>query len=283
MSVYLDNTGSKSVPVQVKLTNYMLEEGYQLRENEASSSVSQVIVTGPEGALDNVAYARITLNLGKITKTITYNGELVLVDAAGNEIKSNYIRMQNSQTTVTVPVYKYRDVPVDILYKYGYLDDTNSVVNVEPQTVRVIGEADDVDLVHISYTIDEKMLEGNTKYSFDINLPDGIENVDGVDEVQVVIRHVGTSLTNLTLFDIEAKNPNQLNYTVLQPAIKVKLRGPSSLVSAITTEDIKATIDLSGAKENSGTVTVPVTLSFAEEYEGYVYEIGEYSVTVRIG
>ena len=117
VSVYLDNTGSKSVPVQVKLTNYMLDEGYQLRENEAKLSVSQVVVTGPEGALDNVAYARITVNPGgKITKTITYNGELVLVDEAGNEIKSNYIRMQNSQTSVTVPVYKYRDIPVEILY-----------------------------------------------------------------------------------------------------------------------------------------------------------------------
>ena len=125
-------------------------------------------------------------------------------------------------------------------------------------------------------------MEGNTTYNFNINLPDGIENADDVEDVKVTVRHVGTSLTSLTLFGIEANNPNNISYTLLQPAIRVKLRGTNSLISEITADDITATIDLSGAKDSTGTVTVPVTLSFSNRFEGYVYEIGEYSVKVRI-
>lgn len=47
--VYLDSTTSVSVPVRVRYSTYMLDDGYEL--GDAVPSASQITVSGPEDVL----------------------------------------------------------------------------------------------------------------------------------------------------------------------------------------------------------------------------------------
>ncbi len=283
ITVYLDNTVSTAVPVEIKLVNYMIEDGYELGESEASSSVSEVIVTGPEKALESISCARITLDLGHVTRSVTYTGGMALYDTSGNEVKNPYIKMQTTETTVTVPVYKLREVPLKLSYKYGYYNDSNSNVTINPSTVLLKGEVSAVDAVELKFDIDEKQITSDTTYKVNISLPDGIINVNGIESAEVSIKHIGTATKKIDIYQINAYNPNNLQYTVQTKKLSVNLRGNSSLLSTITEDDITAEVDLSAANQASGTVLVPVTFSFSDQYSGNVYELGTYSASVKIG
>lgn len=282
VNVYLDNTTTTSVPIRVRVVDYMLEEGYELGESDITTSIGSVSVSGPAAELDNISCAQITVALGHVTRTVTCSGELELIDGNGNPVKSNYIKLMNSYATVTVPVYKYRTLPLDVTYKYGYYNDSNTSITVEPSSVTIKGEADLVDSASWSYEIDEKKIISDGNYSVKISLPDGVENVSGEDSASISISHTGMADKEITISEFNVINPGDLEYAVINDSLNITIRGNSSLVNFITEQSITASIDLSAQKNVSATVLVPVTVTFAGIYDGNVYELGSYSVSVRI-
>ena len=50
----------------------------------------------------------------------------------------------------------------------------------------------------------------------------------------------------------------------------------------ISPSNVRAALDLSGYTNASGVTSVPVRFSFSALYQGSVYELGEYRVSVRI-
>ncbi len=212
ITVYADNTSSVSVPVITEITNFMLEDGYELGRNDITTDIQNVTVTGPESVISQIEYAKISADIGHVTRTVTYSGNISLVDSFGNTVTNSYIKTNVSYVTATIPVYKYRDVPITVTYKYGYFDDQNVTVSVDPMTVRVKGEPDAVDAVRLQYEIDEKKISGDTSYTVSIMLPDGVKNVNAVEAAVISIELKGISSRILSVYNISVINPDGIAY-----------------------------------------------------------------------
>ncbi len=280
--VYLDNTTSVSVPVRVKLSEYILQDSYEIGLNDITTSIQTVRVTGPESLLSTIECAQISLALGNITRSVTCIGALTLVDASGDTVSSSYIRMAQNEATVTIPVYQYRTLDLKVQYRHGYFNDENVEIKVEPASVTVRGEADVVNQLSWEYTLDEKAMQGDGVYNVALTLPEGVTNIDGVSSVSISVTHIGTKTKVLPITNFQVLNTGGRTYEMVTKTLNVTLRAEQALLALLTPEDVTAIIDLGSNQYSGDNVTVPVTFRFSGAYSGKVYEVGTYSATIRL-
>lgn len=279
--VYLDSTTSVSVPVRVRYSTYMLDDGYEL--GDAVPSASQITVSGPEDVLKTVEAAEVSLDLGHISGSVSVTGNIVLVGKDGEEITNPYLKLQTSSVQVSVPVYITKTLPLTVGFKYGYLDDSNSKVSITPSQITVKGEASVLNkLTELSVaTIDEKHVQSDSMV-YEIVPPDGVYLSSADQTATVSIEHIGTELKSIVIDNFTVENPNGLKYELQSKSITVAIRGPSFILTYITADSITATVRLNFDKAVSGTSTVPVEIAINNTLGGVVYEVGEYTMPVRI-
>lgn len=281
ISVYLDISTSVTVPVEVKYTNYMIDEGYEL--GEAVPSESSVTVTGPKSVVETVSHALAELDLGHIENTVKVSSKLSLVDMNGETVANPYVKLQSNEITVTVSLYTEKTVPLSVDTKYGYLTPSNSLISITPPTVRVKGEPstlEALDSITIA-TLDEKHLSGDTMTQ-KIVLPDGVLMNDGTETATITVKHIGTSVKTVTVDNISVVNPGGLSYELMTESVEVKLRGPTEELSNLTGDSVKATLELDFDKNKKVTGSSSVPLKITVSGAAGVYEIGDYSAVVKI-
>lgn len=283
VTVYADNTTSVTVPVKVNVTKFLLEDGYELDTADTVTNPKTVTVTGPESVLQSITEARLDADIGHVTRTVTYSGDLVLVDGAGNEVTNSYIRMSASYVTATIPVYKYREVPIEVIFKNGLFNPSNCEATVTPSSIRILGDAEAVDAVRLEYEIDEKRITASTNtYTVKITLPEGVENVSMIDTATISLTLKGVATKKISVTDFRVVNPQNLNYEPLVDPLSITVQGETALVNRIGSANVTAVVDLSNQESFAGTVIVPVSFEFSAPYSGLVYEVGSYSVSVKI-
>lgn len=284
ISVYTDQVASKTVPVDVNL-HYTMESTYGLGIPE--TNIEQVQVSGPAGVLDTIAYARAELDLGQVTTSMTQRVPLKLVGEGGEEITNPYIRCDTTDVLVEVPVYMYKDIPVTVSFKYGYLNDQNAQVVVTPSTITVRGDpqvlADFNEYEAI--VIDETKITGDYSQRTKLTLPDGITNVDKIENVTIDVTHIGTETKSMSMLSsrINVEVPAGKGYEFLESVFSFTIRGPADVIGNFRTSHMAASIDLSSYEDVVGIVTVPVTITpLSTSYAGKVYAIGTYQIQVRL-
>ena len=281
ITIYVDKRTTISVPIEV-LTSQTIESDYTLGTPELN--IETVNVTGPEEELAKIDHAVAYFDLGRVSKTLLSTGKLVLVDQNNVEITNPYVKLQTTEVTVKFPVYTFKDVPLTVEYKYGYYNDSNVTVTIEPSAIRIKGDPDvlaDIDSIVIT-SLDEKKITDDLTQDVTIMLPDDIENVSGISSATVTVTHKNTETRNIEITNISVLNPNNLDYTLESDSITVCFRGTRTLLSFLNSNTVTATIDLGYLNNASGTVSVPVTISVASAIAGNVYEIGEYKMDVTI-
>ena len=284
VSVYMDKTISITVPVQVRYSGYIIDDGYEL--GDAVPSISQVTVSGPEDILKDVYAAEMSLDLGHITGSVVMTGDLEIIKANGERLNDTsekpYVKLQTGAVQVSVPLLTVKTLPLTVDFKYGYINETNSAITVTPAEIEVKGEVSVLEgLEKLSVaTIDEKHISGDT-FVQPIVLPDGVSKVSDADTATVRISHIGTALKSIVITDFDVHNPNALNYEIQNSSLTVTLRGPVSALAEITGETVTASIELNFDKSVNGISTVPVKISISGA-SSEVYEVGDYTVSVRL-
>ncbi len=110
-----------------------------------------------------------------------------------------------------------------------------------------------------------------------------MKNVDSVKTAVVSVELKGISSKTVSVYNISVTNPDGLTYEPVTGPINITVRGDSVLLGRLSSMNVTAVVDLSFSGEVSGAVMVPVTFVFSAPFEGKVYEVGSYSVSVRIG
>ena len=221
--------------------------------------------------------------LGRLTDSLIATGSLQLVDAQGEVLTSPYLKLQTKSVSVNIPVYITKEVPLTVAYKHGYFNDSNAEVTVIPSTILLKGEAsvlNGIDELMIA-TIDEKKTSEETT-SHKIELPAGTESIHGIQYVQYKVTLKNTSTKQLVISEFSVNNPNNLKYELAVDSITLTMRGETRYVSFISAASVDAYVDLSNLSNVTGNVTVPVTFTVNSMYNGYVYELGDYNITVKI-
>lgn len=283
ISVYCDARASKVVDVEAKISSFTmasnLEMGLLVPEYDT------IVVTGPKSALDKVECAQVVLELGNVQASMTASGKLVLMDEFGFRVDDRYLKMSNTYVTVEVPVFSYKTLPLKVEYKHGYFNDSNVHVQVRPMVLEVKGDPAVIDRMTeiVVATLDEKKIIGNVTQLVPLNLPDGLTAADGTENVTIDVSHMGTFTTIFTVTDIDVTGAVGIDYAILDKTLTVTVRGTLEQLSKLRPTDFSAVVDLSGYAENtSGVITEVAEIRIDSSYAAGVYEIGEYTVQVRI-
>lgn len=262
--VYVDNSITKMIPVKVNLVSFNYEKDCELR----IGSIPAITISGPAQIVETISHASLPVDMGNqlISKSVSYRGELVLIDQDGEEVSDSYIKLSSATASVTLSVYKEKTVPILVKFKYGFITQDSCRITLSRNDIKVYGEAEKVNNMVIECVIDEKTLKDNVAVSCGIGLPTGVTSVDNVYNVSVTVDLKNVAEKNFTVL------PEVVNGTVVEPIspIEVTIRGSVDVISAITEEDIRATVDLYGM---AGVVTLPVSFDFEGDFSGKVYEI----------
>lgn len=285
VTVYLDNTTSKSLPIKINLRNYTIDTNCTLEKS--TPDLSTVTVKGPADELNKIKEAQVTIEPGYINNSITASGSVQLYDYDGNVYSNPYVTCSVSDVMVRIDVHKYKTVPLTVAYKYGYFNDDNVSINVEPAEIRIKGASDVIDDINsiVIATIDETEVMSDGKVVYELELPNGITTQQDIENVVVNIAHKNTSVKTLSVRNIRLDNGEDgRTYEFTHDSVNVTIRGTSGdYFSEFSEDNITVVLDMKNYKNIFGNVTVPAQIEIINpSSENLIYALGSYSVNLVI-
>ncbi|PKM62482.1 MAG: hypothetical protein CVU97_05065, partial [Firmicutes bacterium HGW-Firmicutes-21] len=152
--LYLDNFITKTVPVNVIYTDYILPESLKLGETEVNPIVATI--EGPAGELERINAAYVQLSLGVISGPIAAYNQLFLKYDDGALVDNKYIRLSSQEAYVYISVYKEKTVPVVVLLNGGVFTAESAVITLSRETITISGSIDLIDSIgQIVIEVDE--------------------------------------------------------------------------------------------------------------------------------
>lgn len=283
LPVHLDVKDTTTLELEIELSNPVLNSGIELPgTNEIVKSVSEITVTGPKKALDNLEKAVATVEVGHVSGSMRAEPAIQLIKKDGTVETSSYITKSDESVWVEIPVFTTKKVKLKVDFEHGYLNDSNCKVTLEPSTLTVRGTVEALAEMeeYTIYEVDEKKITDD-KVTIPLNL-EGITTSEDIKSVEVRFEYIGISTKSITVSEFKVTNPEKLEYKIDTENINIELRGKTSQINKITDEDITLTVDLTGYKSGAGKVTLPVTVTVSDEYSDTVYELGTYTVDVTL-
>ena len=241
-------------------------------------------VFGPADEVEQIEMARVTLDIANVTQTVDNSFPFVLLDAEENEIAVSDVTFSEDAVEVTLPVKKYKEIPLQLeIIEGGGALEGNVEIKLSPEYITISGPAsvvDEMDSLVIG-TLDLAAVTSNVSTtSYEITMPNGITNVSGETTVTAQIYLTGLEEKVLDIDEFELLNkPEGLSVSVKTTALQVVIRGTEADLKMLTAKDLTVSVDLTDF-DQAGTYTIPVEVS-AKDYPN-VGMIGSASITVTI-
>ena len=286
ITVRFDTLHSKVLDINSNLNGIKGEIGYLIQDELVNPA--QVTITGPEAEVSRISSCEIRTTIDeKLSETYSKKDSLVLLDKNGNEITSENISMDVTEATVTIPVLKIRDIPVELQFmnvpKNFPID--NLEFTLSSNSVSVAGVQASIDkyssilLDHIDF----KKLGLGSSYAFSVNLPTGFWNVENVQSVQVSLNDDDLARKKINLENINIVNvPLGYNARALsQQLTDVEFIGEVDDLMTLSADDVIAEVDMNQNSEiEVGQVLMPVKIYVPNG--SCVWAKGSYEVVVFI-
>ncbi len=282
ISLTVERAATKTIDVRGELVGGPAE-GYTTEE--MTFDYAQIVIWGPEEVVEQVDHALVTLERSNFEKTITTYLPYVLIDKEGAPVETDEITCDVEEIEVTLPVVKFKQIPLGVEFIAGGGATANDVVikDISPETVTISGDPSVLDLVNqINLgNIDLGNVITNGTYEFKILLPNNVKNVSGEETatVEVEIRGLETKTVRLSTVEF-AQVPEGFEASAMTQTLQVMIRASSDDIGQITATNVHAIADMSGIGANVGTYTVPLVI----EIYGYpdAGVIGTYNAVVSL-
>ncbi len=274
--IMVDEVGSKVIPITTRIESAKYDADRELGEPVANPS--EITVTGPVSLLEDVHVALVTLELGEISGSVVAVAPVTIADKSGNAVDNPYLTASVDSVSVTVPLYGKKTVPLTVAYKYGYYNEENCTVTVEPAFVMLRAEVsvlDGIDSIVVK-TLDEKQITSDKNEPVTIPFPGGVVSVDGITSAKISITHKNTVQRSFKVTEFKIVGSG---YTLVTEEMEIILRGPESILSKLSPRSIEVTAaleDISG----TGEFRVQAQIDIPVAYRGLIYELGTYYINV---
>ena len=283
LTVTVERAEEKELEIDVEIVNEVAE-GYVADLEAMTVSPEVLTVYGPVETVEQIESAKVTLDVGQVTDTVDNSFPYKLLDADGNEISTDKLRCSTDAVTVTLPVEKYKEIPLQIDFKEGGgATEENVRTKLTPEYITISGPAsavDSMDSLVVGSVNLATLTQTLTSMDFDIVMPAGVHNVSGESQVSAQITLIGLREKTLEVDRFELENaPEGLEASLKTTVLEITIRGGEEEIDAITADDLTVVVDLSTAKQ-SGTFMFPITIT-SDEYPD-VGVVGSASVAVVI-
>ncbi len=284
----VENLKKKAVPVKV-LTDVEIVEGYVA--DRLVQNYSEIVVEGPEDAVNEVSYAQAILKRENVDKTITSNLTYELISESGELVQDREITSDVKEIEVTLPILMYKDVPlVAPVIDGGGATGADTLIDIDPPTIRLSADPtilEGIQSITLSAIDLASMMTNSEDFVKMITTPDGCINLSGEQEATVsvqiknkAIRQIRVSSNHFSIIGY----PEDYQVESRTRVLPITIRANEKDIDQIVQDNIRIVVDLSDVTftENTSSVTVPVKI-YVDGFEG-VGIVGntEYSVVVDI-
>jgi len=250
VSVNLEPLATLTLPIEQSLSG-LPAIGYQA--GDVRIEPTEVVISGPESLVNQATRARVLVDLDGIREDIDQSNPIQIVDESNSIIRGLSVTPENAR--VTVPVSQqggFRDVAVKVVVTgqiaAGYRLEN---ISVFPPVVTVF--ASDPELVSslpgILETQPLDLQEANEDITtrLALDLPENVTLVGAQTvEVSVVISPIQTSLTLLNQTINVIGLTEGLSVQIFPQTVDVIISGPLPTLDALTPQDIRVTVDVTG-------------------------------------
>jgi len=282
VDVWLDRTGTITVPIQLVFQNHLEGEEYIVREPQLS--VSELKVTGPVTELAEIKSARVEVELTEQNVAEPMLSlPVTLLDREGQPVDTGNLETSLRAVTVRPQVFLAREVPVSVSF-LNYPKSWSSTefhYIVEPQTIELlipVSRKTDLPTGYSAGTIDLAQYRVSQTVLLPITTSDRAE--DQPEAIRVSLRF--GPLESLTAemdaisFD-NAETGVEVELLTVMP-LSVELRGSAAALEEYDVEALRATVDLSGLQPGQ-TAELPLRINTGDDRVGVM---GSHRVIVRL-
>ncbi len=253
---------------------------------ELTLSRNNVIVAGTEAAISKIASASVTLRGDNISKTLTKEEPIVLLDSDGQALNMEEEGLtfvdDNSSAYITQNILMVKDVPLTIdLVECSTASDTNVRISIDPTYITLSGNPEVLEgynSINLG-TVDLKSFVQSYSDTYNVIIPNDTNNLSGRTLATVNIEILGMDTRRLSVSDISVKNATG-NVTVITQSLDVTLRGSESDLEAVNPENVRIVADLSQYANMTGTYTVQGTV-YVDGFPN-VDAVGAFPINVTI-
>lgn len=280
ITVYVEDRISKEVPVDIQY-NGTLSDGFMADKENKVLDHENVNVTGPKSVIDQIAMARINVDLEGLSESVNGQFQYTLCNENGEGVDAAMVKTDVESVTLTLSILRVKEIElvVNVIDGGGATQKTSSIT-IDPQTILISGNEnmlEDIEKLELG-TINLGEMPGDEVLKFPIKLPESVTNETGVTEATVEVRFPDLGTKTLTVTNINAINvPQGMDAVLITKMLEISVRGPKDLVETITEEQVSVTVDF--ADEQLGTATVKAQIDINAEGVGTV---GTYNVTATL-
>ncbi|HRX59098.1 MAG TPA: CdaR family protein [Eubacteriales bacterium] len=283
VTVEIDTLVTKTIPITTSFSGEV-PDGYWA-DMDALTATSRLDITGPKTDISTITHGECVVDLTDRTSTIYSTFDVTFYDKDNNVVSSDIIVGTLPSSTVRLPIYSMKNVPIDVT---GSLIGTdNLAANHElvsavatPSSVRLVGDQatlDEVDSILLT-PIAVNGLSATTTVESDLIVPDGLRLLD--DETASVLIEIREMETSQTFEQLEIQvygQPSRSEVTLDVSTVDLTVEGRYSLVSILMRSDITVQVDVTGlspgvyklplsvwVKNEEATVELTTTLSVSE-------------------
>ena len=257
ISFQVTRMDDKIVPVDAAFTG-SVAEGYMLGDIEYEPR--SITVSGPQSVLETIDRVYVEVELTDLDAPRTVEAPFSLRDSDGNEIAKDGLEFDFDTVTVTIPISKVKDVPIYVnLIDGAGATRENTSIKLSESSITIAGDAATVDGINrievgpVDLTSFELTYEG----TLDVVLPNGVENISGIEEVDVSLEVTGLAVRDFTVTNISDTGlPEGYSAELVTHSLTVRIRGPQDALANLNSSNIRAVADLSNTTA-SGTMDIP--------------------------
>lgn len=291
--IIIDNASTRYVTVTVKRLATKpidvrgtfvgnVEDGYIGGALEITPGTIEI--HGPEDELSKVDHAVVVLKRENISKTITDNLAVTLVDENEQPVSSDTIKIETDTVAVTKVVSLLKDVALTVNVNYGSgATSENTIVEIDPPSISLSGDAEELEGINniVLGTIDATMFQSSHTEEFVVKIPNETVNRTGITSANVTVRVVGLETKKLSVSNIEITDVSDgYKAELITQALDVTLRGTESELLKITADNVRIIASLEELDEAEGVFDVFAKVSVDGLPNGGA--IGTYKVNVTV-
>ena len=287
VSVNVEGRTQKDLEVKVAYTG-KVREGFIADKNSLELSHKYITVSGPTAILDQIGHIQVTVDLEDRAESISQKLAYSFCDTAGNPIDEEKVDVSRveakvSEVELSMKILRLKEVQliVEVIYGGGATKE-NTKIEQDIQVIEISGSEqllEGLDELKIG-TIDLSQEKDDVLKQFSIELPEGVNNVTGVTEVNVTVDFEGLVTKSLTVSAIEGINiPKGMKVDIKTKNLQVTLRGSADQLNKLTAEDVTIRVDFTNAEV--GAATYQASIYVGDRIIG-VGALGSYSVSASV-
>ena len=266
-TVNIGEMSHKEVDVRCEL-NGNVADGCSAGEIQLSQTT--IDVQGQEEELQNVAYAKLSLNLGEdAMETVTQSLACQLYDTSDEPVDMELYYLKTKQITATLPIYMTKELPLTVTFiSGGKVSESDISYTIRPETVTVTGEASalkDVEELNLGEMNLLNLIGSGSRtfHTYAIIVPEGCTNRSGISTATLEINFKDMSTRTVTTknFLPGADVPAGKTVVFETESLDVQIYGPAQSVQNVTGDDIQVTPNLDDFLSASGSYSVPAEIT----------------------